>query len=112
MRKIKGKWASVNWMKADELPGPPVKLKDKLAGYVLNAMQDVGAAQKLKQIRYVDMGAQCDNFSKTFDSGLHSRTCGEAEKASASPQPRANGVRLLAAAEGNESVAVRHRHLR
>jgi len=49
-----------------------MKLKDKLAGYVLNAMQDVGGAQKLKQIRYVDMGAQCDNFSITFDSGLRS----------------------------------------
>ena len=49
-----------------------MKLKDKLAGYVLNAMQDVGGAQKLKQIRYVDMGAQCDNFSITFDNGLRS----------------------------------------
>ena len=49
-----------------------MKLKDKLSGYVLNAMQDVGGAQKLKQIRYVDMGAQCDNFSMMFDSGLRS----------------------------------------
>jgi hypothetical protein len=68
-------------MEADELRSrPPMKLKDKLAGYVLNAMQDVGGAQKLKQIRYVDMGAQCDNFSMMFDGGLRSRTCGGAEK--------------------------------
>ena len=86
MRRIKGKWASVDWMEADKLrPRPLMKLKDKLAGYVLNAMQDVGGAQKLKQIRYVDMGAQCENFSMMFDSGLRSRTCGGAENASAPP---------------------------
>jgi len=47
--RVKGKWASVDWMKADELRSrPPMKLKDELAGNVLNAMQDVGGAQKLK----------------------------------------------------------------
>jgi len=40
-----------------------MKLKDELAGYVLDAMQDVGGAQELKQVRYVDVRAQCDEFS-------------------------------------------------
>jgi hypothetical protein len=77
----------------------------------LNAMQDVGGAQKLKQIRYVDMGAQCDNVSMTFDGGLRS-SIWRGRKCFGLAIPRANEVRLLATGEGNESVAVRHRHLR
>ena len=62
--RVKRKRASIDRMEADELrAGAPMKLKDELPGYVLNAMQDVGGAQELEQVRNVDVRAQCDEFS-------------------------------------------------
>ncbi len=87
-----------------------MKLKNKLAGYVLNAMQDVGGAQKLKQIRYVDMGAQCDNFSMMFDGGLRS-SIWRGRKCFGLAKTTRKWSQLIATGEGNEPVAVRHRHL-
>src|SRR5215470_13822846 len=47
VRKVERKRASIDRMEADKLrAGTPMKLKDELAGYVLDAMQDVGGAQE------------------------------------------------------------------